>query len=412
MYPLPYAVNWITPRFKTRHLLVGVALLVTATFTAPKSVHATTLDDAITSLASNVSEYLEEKGQREIMLGSFDGPGAATAGRAIRAALKEQLAAKATKVVPLGASWTVRGSFVFQKAQSDAIVLIKADLFDKTGKELSGFREKVKVQEVSSIEDISKLLGLTVDLNKEQDAVAEIAKSDTKSSARDVANQLISKQTNVTDKLATSVSDPTFSFRSDTKTEISPSTSSKFRMEVLVRHEGSNQFEPIEIQDAGGFPFAPLQANDTYKIRVHNDADHAVGVKLSIDGINSFCLCSDQPTKSSGTWYIPAKSIGVISGWFVSPTLLKEFVVTAKGESLGLPDAADIGTVTAQFFHAWSEGEQPPAVELLAKSRGQLRTGIGRDISRQARSTRSFFGQTLLTSVSIRYSNPDDLPLQ
>ncbi|WP_404310749.1 hypothetical protein [Neorhodopirellula lusitana] len=406
------SVQRITIRFKLRASLFGLALLAVLAGAVPASVEASTLDDAIVSLAGNVSDYLKEKGRNEVMLGNFDGPGSATAGRAIRAALKEQLSVKGTKVVPLGASWTVRGSFVFQKDQSDAIVLIKADLFDKTGKELSGFREKVKVQEVSSIEDISRLLGLTVDLDKEQDAVAEVTKTSDQASPRDLADQLISKQSTVTNKLAVSVSDPTFAFRDDRKTAISPSASSKFRVEVLVRREGSPRFEPIAIEDAGGFPFASLQANDTYKLRVHNDADHAVGVKLSVDGINSFCLCLDPVTKEIGSWYVPAKSVGVVSGWYVSPTLLKEFVVTAKGESLGLPDAADIGTVTAQFFHAWGEGEQPPAVELLATNRGQLRTGIGRDITRQARSHRSFFGKTLLSSVSIRYSNPDDLPLQ
>jgi len=403
------------------------ALFALSSLTA-RPASASSLDDAIVNMAESISDYLDEKGQRQVMLGSFDGPGAATAGRAIRAALKNELTKKNTTIVPLGASWTVRGAFSFEQAGSSAIVLIKANLFDKSGKEISGFREKVKVEEVSSIEDISRLLGLTVDLDKEQDAVAAAAKDglDTakdkstasttdvagtaKKNRKEIAEQLISKQADVTDKLVTSVSDPVFTFRNDPKTEVSPDASSKFRVEVLVKPQGASQFQPIAIENAGGFPFAPLQANDTYKIRLYNDADHAVGVKLSIDGINSFCLSQDASHKDMGTWYFPAKSTGIISGWYVSPTLLKEFVVTANGEALGLPDGSDIGTVTAQFFHAWNENEQPPAVELLAKNKGQLRTGIGRDISRKAGFQRCFFGKTLLTSVSIRYSNPDDLP--
>ncbi|MCM2372907.1 hypothetical protein [Aporhodopirellula aestuarii] len=372
---------------------------------------AATLDDAIVSLAENISEYLEEKGQRQIMLGTFDGPGAATAGRAIRASLKEELSKKDTQVVPLGASWTVRGAFSFEQTGSAAIVLIKANLFDKSGKEISGFREKVKVEEVRSIEDISRLLGLTVDLDKEQDAVAQAASSTTASKS-DTAKQLISKQADVTDKLVSSVTEPVFAFRSGDRTVVSPDSNSKFRVEILVKSAGASDFAPLPIENTGGFPFAPLQANDVYRVRLYNDADHAVGVKLSVDGINSFCLSDDEGLRSRGTWFFPAKSVGVISGWYVTPTLLKEFVVTANNESLGLPPGSDIGTVTAQFFHAWTENEQPPAVELLAKNKGQLRTGIGRDITRQASSQRCFFGETLLSSVSIRYSNPDDLPVE
>lgn len=375
------------------------------------SAQAASLDDAIVNLAENISEYLEEKGQRQIMLGTFDGPGAATAGRAIRASLKDELAKKDTQVVPLGASWTVRGAFSFEQTGSAAIVLIKANLFDKSGKEISGFREKVKVEEVRSIEDISRLLGLTVDLDKEQDAVAEAA-TDSTASKSDTAKQLISKQADVTDKLVSSVTEPIFAFRNGDNTVVSPDAGSKFRVEILVANRSSNVFNPLSIENAGGFPFAPLQANDIYKIRLYNDSDHAVGVKLSIDGINSFCLSEDESLRGRGTWFFPARSVGVISGWYVSPTLLKEFVVTANGESLGLPHGADIGTVTAQFFHAWTENEQPPAVELLAKNKGQLRTGIGRDITRKAGFQKCFFGETLLSSVSIRYSNPDDLPLE
>lgn len=384
-------------------LYLGTLALLSFCFVPP--VRAATLDEAITNLADHISDYLDEKGQRSIMLKSFDGPGAATAGRAISASLKEALKEKDAQVVPLGANWTVRGEFSFEQNGSFAIVLIKANLFDNSGKEISGFREKVKVEEVRSIEDISRLLGLTVDLDEEQEAVANVEKGKS-----DTGTQLISKTTDLAEKLVSSVVQPVFSFRNDLKTEVSADPNSKFRIEILVKRGFQGQYEAVPIENAGGFPFAALQAKDVYKIRVHNDADHAIGVKLSIDGINSFCLCDNQSMKDRGTWYFPARSSGVISGWYVTPTLLREFIVTSKGEALGLPDASDIGTVTVQFFHSWTEGEQPPAVELLASKRGQLRTGVGLDITREANSLNCFFGDTLLSSVSIRYSNPDDLP--
>lgn len=391
----------------------GACLLLLSLFSVAiaKPANAGTLEDAIESMAVNISSYLDEKGQRQILLGAFNGPGEATAGRAIRAQLKERLIEKDTTIVPLGANWTVRGQFSFEKTGSSAIVLIAANLFDKTGKEISGFREKVKVQEVSSIEDISRLLGLTVDLDKEQEDVASTSSSASESTNKtEIAKQLVSKQTVVTKKLASSIATPVFAFRNQTKTEISPDQNSKFRLELLVQRNGTGNPQAIAIQDAGGFPFAPLEANDIYRLKLYNDADHAVGVKLCIDGINSFCLSADHRHRELGTWYFPPKSTGLISGWYVSPTLLKEFVVTADGKNLGLPDASDLGTITAQFFHAWGENEQPPAVELLATNRGQLRTGIGRDISRQGGFQQSFFGKTLLSSISVRYSIPDDLP--
>ena len=394
-----------------KQIFVSLAFSLGLIFLPVRPAPAATLNESITRMAESLSAYLQEKGQQQIMLGNFDGPGTATAGRAIRNALKEELVKQGVLIVPLGANWTVRGNFSFEPTGSAAIVLVRAELFDSSGKEVSGFRQKVKVEEVSAIEDISRLLGLTVDLDREQQAVAS-TQTQTGKRTNEFDKQFISSQAKVTNKLIQSVNKPTFAFRNETKTQIAADDLSPFRVEVLVRTNTSEEMFPLEITSASGYPFAPLKADDTYRIRIYNDSDHAVGVKISIDGINTFVLSEEQAYRDMGVWLFAPKTAGTVSGWYVRPDLVKEFLVTAQGAALGLPDASDIGTMTIQFFHAWRDGEQPPAVEKLLASRGQLRTGVGRDISQVAGFQQSYFGKTLLTAISIRYSNPDDAILE
>ncbi|MEM6980196.1 MAG: hypothetical protein AAF539_11075 [Planctomycetota bacterium] len=400
-------------------LILGLGLVLGMIATSTPA-SATTLDQAIENIAEKVSSYLKEKGQTEILLKDFNGPGEATAGRAVRVALKSDLIDRDIRIIPLGANWTVRGSYNFDVDDDGAIVMIKTELVDKSGKEISGFRQRVREESVNSIEDIVRLLGSTVDLKSELESVADPSKSksetssETKSSGASQTTklqQLVSKKTSVNDKVAQSIAVPTFAHRNTERTIISPETSSTCRIELLVRRPGQADYTPIEIDNLGGFPFAGLSEDETYKIRIYNDESHDIGVKLSVDGINSFQLAEDPSLRELGTWVIGAGKVGVIPGWYVSSTLAREFLVTAKNKVEGLPDSpSDLGTVTVQVFHAWNPDEPPPAVELIARSKGQLRTGVGRDITRRGGFQRSVFGKRMLSAISIRYSIPDDLP--
>jgi len=395
--------------------VILLAILLLSVTSSGAVARANTLEQAVENMAGNIGDYLQEKGQQRIALQPFVGPSSSTAGRAIQSSLKKALEKRNTTVQRLGTNWTIRGSYSMETVSSGAIVLIKAELVDSRGKEISGFREKVKVEKVVDVEDISRLLGSTVDLTDEQSALASAQKESGESNSDSTsklkaAEKITQREKDVSETLVSSLTKPEFAFRNVGKTEIAASNDSLFRVEILVRRAGAGSFQPIAVEDVGGFPFAPLAANDVYKLKVYNDSDHAIGVKVSVDGINSFALADRPEIRDLGTWFIPAASSGVIPGWYVNRGLAKEFLVTASGENLGLPDALDIGTVTVQFFNAWREGEPQPEIELAARDRGQLRTGVGRDISRQGGFQRAFFGKVLLSSVSLRYSNPDDLP--
>ncbi len=401
-------------------LVLGIQLLFPCLMASAQS-----LDIALERMSKNISSYLVEKGQEQIMIGDFDGPDGVTAGRSIQAELKKRLKELDVEVVPLGAGWKLRGEISFETRGTFSIILLKAELIDKNGKEVSGFRERVKDEKISSLEDISRLFGLTVDLRKEQDGVAEVlnktdagttgattptTEATTDSSKESKGDVFVSRQSNLTDKIEASVAKTTFTFAENSQSIVAASTDSPFRIEVLSRPAGAAQFSSVPIVDQGGFPFAPLAANDTYKIRVYNNADHAIGVKLSIDGINSLGLSEVPQFRQDGTWYVEAKSFGTIHGWYVNPSLMKEFLVTSNGDNLQLPDASDLGTITAQFFHAWGENEPIPAIEQIAVRRAQISTTLGPAVNVNTKTVRSNFGKSLLGSISIRYSNPDDLP--
>jgi len=417
MRNLPHLPDAIGFRPIVGRVMTAAMLLLSMTL-GGSIARANTLEKAVENMAENISDYLDQKGQRQIALQPFVGPSSSTAGRAIQSSLKKALEKRDATVQRLGTDWTVRGSYSMETVSGGAIVLIKAELVDSRGKEISGFREKVKVEKVVDVEDISRLLGSTVDLTEEQTALASAQKDNKDAGSSDssatekleAAKKISEREKDVAETLVSSLTKPEFAFRNSGKTAVAASDESLFRVEMLVRDAGTNSFRPMGVENVGGFPFAPLKANDVYKLKIYNDSDHAIGVKVSIDGINSFALADRPEIRELGTWFIPPSSAGVIPGWYINNTLAKEFLVTASGEDLGLPNALDIGTVTVQFFNAWREGEPKPEIELAAREKGQLRTGVGRDVSRQGGFQQCFFGKVLLSSVSLRYSNPDDLP--
>ncbi len=380
-------------------------------------VQANDLSEAVKRMAKNIQSFLAADGQNILEMRDFSGPG--TGGRAIRAALERELKEQGLEVVALGANSQLRGDFQL-KEDNPGILVIRAIMVDRAGREISTFREKVKDEEVTDVEDITRVLGSTVDLRQEgqaedggQNNLSESNGTDSDGGSENADGAAEKTLTSVSkdqaSKIEQSQEKPAFVASGELGSVIAASENSPFKIELLVRRNGASDFVPLKMEDQGGFSFASLEDGDVYRIGVYNDADHDVGVKISIDGINTFVLSEVPEFRELGAWVLRSRRKMVVTGWYVDPGRALEFLVSSSGDQGRLPPPSDIGTITAQFFHAWGAGDPTPAVERV-KFRSQ-QTVAGRKVPQKSGIGRAHIGKQLLGSVSLRYKRPPvDLP--
>ena len=306
-----------------------------------------------------------------------------------------------------------RGIYTSNGANLELIV----SLVTSDGVEVNGFRASVNAVEVSDREEVASILGLTVD--------ATTAKP--KSSGIKGDEEVAATQAN---KFKESVKNPTVAITSPEgqkaiQTIVSPTKSSKFKIEILVKTDAG--FVPVEVKNVGGMAVVGLKKDDTYQVKIYNDFDFDVAVKLTLDGINSLSLSKVEAYRRAGCWIIPGKSKTsqvtqskplTITGWHITDEDVKDFLVTTYPDSVAQSlggQAEGIGVIQAQFFPAWS-GNEPPFEELMAGSRAAsdgLATGAGEIKQSRSEKLVRHIGKTLLGAITVRYSRPEipmDLP--
>lgn len=358
----------------------------------PATGSAATLSDAIDEIASRALDYLGSRDERAIGVGRFDGPAGSSAGVLIRNALNERLSK--TVEVDEFARMQVRGDFSMTDDDgTDAkVVAIRAEIIDaNSGETLVGFRRRSKVDD---FEGIATLLGVTADVST---TVAASTPPDSDDA------QTVSVQTQRNQTLEASIEQPSFDQQNGT---VAATAESPYRLEILIR-DGS-QLVPAPITNRNGRAVIDLQTGQEYVVRLHNQSDIDVGVKLTIDGVNSLEFSENKDLSTLGMWLVPAGQKGQVDGWFQNTSQSFAFLVTDLPDSVAARlqrDTETIGTVTALFFPAWKEGEKPPEEELTKTSRS-IGTGKGDLLETPYRTDRRHFGKTLLASVSIRYFKP------
>ncbi|QDU40823.1 hypothetical protein Mal4_51850 [Maioricimonas rarisocia] len=358
----------------------------------PASASAGTLSSSIDEITSKVLDYLESKDERSVGIGRFDGPAGSSAGVLIRNALTERLSEKVE--VDEFARMQVRGDFSLtdDDATNVKVVAIRAEIINaNSGETLVGFRRRSKVDD---FEGIATLLGVTADVTTEVAA-------DTPPGSDDAQPVSVQKKRN--DVLEASIQEPTFDVQDST---VGATAKSPYRLEVLIR--SGSELTPAPIIDRNGRAVIDLKEGQEYVVRLHNQSDIDVGVKLTIDGVNSLEFSENKDLGALGMWLVPAGSTGQIDGWFQNTSQSFAFLVTDLPDSVAARlqrDTETIGTITALFFPAWEEGEDPPAEE-LTKSARNLGTGKGDLLETPYQTAKRHFGNTLLASVSIRYFKP------
>ncbi|MBX3438948.1 MAG: hypothetical protein KF861_15765, partial [Planctomycetaceae bacterium] len=213
------------------------------------------------------------------------------------------------------------------------------------------------------------------------------------------------------EQLAASIAKPSFNLTGSTT--VSASSTSPYRMEVLLRDGQS--LTPVPVEDFAGFALVSLTKGQQYVVRLHNTSQIDVGVKLAIDGVNTFQFSQNAGFRNLGMWMIPAGQVGTIDGWHVNNRESLAFLITDVPDSALASlqrETTTIGTITASFFPAWS-GDNIPEEELIGKAKGDIGTGLGAKVASGYETVSRHFGKTLLAAVSIRYEKPDppvDLP--
>ncbi len=283
--------------------------------------------------------------------------------------------------------------------------------------EVNGFRVAVDAVEVSDREEITSILGLNVDATPKKPNATGIK------GVEEVREAQASK-------FKESVKNPTVAITSSEgqkaiQTIVSPTSSSKFKLEILVKTDTG--FVPAPVKNVGGMAVVEFHEKDAYQVKIYNDFDFDVAVKLTLDGINSLSLSKVEAYRRAGCWIIPGKSKTsqvtqskplTITGWHITDEEVKDFLVTTYPDSVAQSlggQAEGIGVIQAQFFPAWSGNEQPYE-ELMAGSRGAsdgLATGAGEIKQSRSEKLVRHIGKTLLGAITVRYSRPEipmDLP--
>jgi hypothetical protein len=386
---------------KRFRLTLAVLLTGLSQLACIAAASARDLDDALDRIATRVQEYLASQSEETVAVGSFAGPPSSSAGIRIKSELTERLDKGNIKISKL-ARFEVRGTFAAE-TEPTPIVAIKAEMVDQSGATLGEFRERVTVE---NVEDVVNLLGTTTDLS------TDTSQSDTAAPDNAASDQQAPLEAR-DETLAQSIQSPSFAITGTTA--VSASEASPYRLEILLR-DGTS-LTPIPVENLSGFALVSLKKGQEYVIRLHNASAIDVGVKVTIDGVNTFDFSNNEGFRNLGMWMIPAGTTGTVDGWHVTNTESFAFLVTDVPDSAIAKlqrETTSIGTISAQFFPAWV-GDDVPEEELIGKTKGDIGTGLGPKIGSTYQSVARHFGRTLLAAVSIRYEKPDlpvDLPAE
>lgn len=149
---------------------------------------------------------------------------------------------------------------------------------------------------------------------------------------------------------------------------------SLFTVEVLVVNEkdAANPARGADVlRTEQGLPFIHVQKGQYYRLKIHNNADYEVAVRVSIDGIDQYAFSDADFRKPDGSprfnyRIISAHSTDIIPGWYRNGQSFDYFVVTdyAKSAAAELKRGEhDVGQIALEFRACWETEAQRPADE-------------------------------------------------
>lgn len=401
--------------------LIGISLLVgVVAIVPPAAVHAKNLDAGLDDIAKDVFSFaktnVKGKGIATIRVRAFEAPGNfQTAGQTVQRELQERLETlikkgdSSLKINQKNAGHDIGGELLVETSGEKVMIRIIAKIKTSGGAELQNFSHLVE----GPTSDIARLVTPTVDVSaasaaKDSDAIAAQVKQSIESPT--VAVQDAPKG-------------------AGEKSVVRATDSSRFAMQIRIADSPEGEMVPAEVSNEGGLAFVNAKRGQRFAVTIINDADFDVGVRLTLDGVDSFHFSENEGFRRLKTWIIYRKSSQTIPGWYVrdpgpgdAAATSKDFVFTDLPDSIAARFASksnEIGIINAQFFPCWKGSEMPPAEEFLGAAargtRGVLGVGDGKERHVNVDVEPRFFGKSLLASLSVRYEQPQppaDLPGQ
>lgn len=176
-----------------------------------------------------------------------------------------------------------------------------------------------------------------------------------------------------------------------------------FGFEVLVNGK------PKAISVTGGYAAIKLTEQDECEIRLVNDAPFEVGVRVTLDGMDSFWFTKQK----IGYWIVGPKSTAIVRGWQLDESEARKFEIVPFEKSVAVKAGVtgEIGVIAASFYRAYPEDatipredNPPPPVKSLAFGDGTLITNAIKIVKRK-------FGKTR-ACVPVRYDRPKQVDVQ
>lgn len=344
------------------------------------------LDEAMASVAADVSKRLVHLGQSNVVVGPFLAPHSigASSGPGIEVKLTKHLESRKIKVAPL-AKYAIRGEYRMKVRKDQAgtktwvAVEIMGQLIDPDGS--SHF---VFAQQITNQEFIAEAGGLTVELPPSEPAQKR------------------------RERLAVAIEQPSAPIRGSV---VYAGPDSPYGMEILIK--SGKQFVPMArgTKPISGMAFVSLEQDQEYAIRLINKSEHDAAVRVGIDGLSVFAFSKH---KSYRHLIIRAGSSGIVKGWHRTNESSDAFKISRLADTPAaklLHDTSGVGVITSIFSAAWDPNRRPPSDEYVVLQREQgidtaeqgVGTGRGSSVDAPYEALRRRIGIPRAT-VSIRYS--------
>lgn len=394
---------------------VWVHIILSAFLSQSCLAQAEGLEDVAVELAGQISDALKsspEAAKSGVTVSTIDGR--ETGGPGFRNEFLRALKEKGV-VLSRTAPCTITGSVQFSEGEEAARggAIVKLSL---KGPNL----DRELIGEVKEEADVISLIGMTGALPVKLDKPRIGLAAPVPGSGREVATNDAERKA----RLARLIQKPeppritpnaTPALDASGKPETSEVHVQGYGLEILIKDangrielpDGTRYSPRPPVKSENGELFVEIHPGEVYAVKLINESkEYDAGVKLTIDGLNSFEFSEEESYKKLGMWIIPHESSGIIRGWHTrnkdGEMVLAEFEVAKYGEGLAEEMGADgdVGRITASFRAAWSPEEESPGSILAYNSvRG---TKKGEEVMERLSELDRHFGE-IRAAISIRY---------
>ena len=347
------------------------------------------LEKELRALVTDVAKVLEKQNQTDIRMGKFTGDGDIPSNfgpeiqRILLALFQQQkIGVSRTATIEIKGDYRPVTQDPENPQLKEMFVRINARLVNtKSGKELADV--PVLSRAAYGNELLLRSTGVPVGLPPSAD--------------RHVRNEVIRKQVEKPESHAVN-------------SLVKSSEGSPFAVELLVvpNAKAPDPARGREVSKKAGLPFVEIKKDEVYRIKIHNNADFDVAVKVEIDGLDMYSFADRENRNAKGELnftpvvVIKKGTAGVIRGWFRTLSKADSFQVSSYAESAVAElnaSQADIGMVCVRFFAAWDTEEQlrqEGAKDAIATKRGE-------SVDQDLKLVQKYLG-TARDQVAIRYA--------